>query len=152
MDGLHDIILIAIIGAIILVQVFVFFGNYRKIQDYKKTIEKANDFKIVEVAVPEELIKEVEVDDILRNPEAFQGISTEFSSKMTEAPEENIEPYENHQAYEEQEKLLETQEEFPEELEFPDASDLDDEDEENFIEDEEDFDDFEYEEYKNNKR
>lgn len=34
MDGLHDIVLIAIIGAIIVVQIYVFVNNYRKIQDY----------------------------------------------------------------------------------------------------------------------
>lgn len=156
MDGLHDIVLIAIIGAIILVQIYVFVNNYRKIQDYKKTIEKTQDFKIVEVAVPEEWIKEVEVDDILRNPEAFQNSSSEFSSKMTEAPETEA-PEEEPQLitkpeyvdeipeeeidFHEEEELLDEEEEFHEELEFPDTSN-----------DEAYDDDFEYEEYKNNKR
>ncbi len=138
MDGLHDIVLIAIIGAIILVQIYVFVNNYRKIQDYKKTIEKTQDFKIVEVAVPDEWIKEVEVDDILRNPEAFQNSSSEFSSKMTEAPEEDPVLDANTDYVEEN---LEDEEEFPEELEFPDTSNEEAYD-----------DDFEYEEYKNNKR
>jgi|TARA_Y100000588_G_C14117618_1_gene865901 hypothetical protein len=140
MDALHDIVLILIIGAIILVQVFVFMGNYRKIQGYKKTIEKTRDFKIVEVEVPEEWIKEVEVNDILRNPEAFQSSSSEFSSKMTEAPENDLD---EESAWEE-DSTLET-EEFSEEIEFPDASEVEGDDE--AYED-----DFEYEEYKNNKR
>lgn len=138
MEGIHDIILIAIIGAIILVQVYVFIGNYRKIQDYKKTIEEKQNFEIVEVSVPEEWIKEVEVDDILRNPEAFQGISSEFSSKMTEVTEENI------KVYNEEDQNYETEEGFPEELEFSDASEVEEDDE---VLDE----DFEYEEYRNNK-
>ena len=138
MDGLHDIVLIAIIGAIIVVQIYVFVNNYRKIQDYKKTIEKTQDFKIVEVAVPDEWIKEVEVDDILRNPEAFQSSSSEFSSKISEAPEEDPVLVDNTDYVEEN---LEDEEEFPEELEFPDTSN-----EEAY------HDNFEYEEYKNNKR
>lgn len=152
MDGLHDIILIIIIGVIILIQVYVFVGNYRKIQDYKKTIEKTSDFKIVEVLIPEEWVKEVEVDDVLRNPEAFQKSSSEFSSKMTLAPEEESQlipdseyvdtSQEEGMGFHEEERPLDEEEEFPEELEFPDASE-----EETY-----DDDDFEYEEYKNNKR
>ena len=138
MDGLHDIVLIAIIGAIIVVQIYVFVNNYRKIQDYKKTIEKTQDFKIVEVAVPDEWINEVDVDDILRNPEAFQSSSSEFSSKISEAPEEDPVLVDNTDYVEEN---LEDEEEFPEELEFPDTSN-----EEAY------HDNFEYEEYKNNKR
>ena len=71
-QGIHDVVLMIIIALIILLQFYVFWGNYRKIQDYKKTIEKAKDFKIVEVSVPEDLIKEIEVDEILDDPEAFQ--------------------------------------------------------------------------------
>ena len=71
-QGTHDVVLMIIIAVIILLQFYVFWGNYRKIQDYKKTIEKAKDFKIVEVSVPEDLIKEIEVDEILDDPEAFQ--------------------------------------------------------------------------------
>lgn len=74
-QGIHDIVLMVIIAVIILLQVYVFWGNYRKIKDYKKTIEKAKDFKIVEVSVPEDLIKEIEVDEILDNPEAFQQLT-----------------------------------------------------------------------------
>lgn len=81
MENLHDFILIAIIGVIIVIQILVFLGNYRKIQDYKRTIQKANDFKIVEVSVPEEWIKNIEVEDILKNPEEFGKVSNEFSFK-----------------------------------------------------------------------
>lgn len=81
MENLHDFILIAIIAVIIVIQVLVFLGNYRKIQDYKRTIQKANDFKIVEVSVPEEWIKNIEVEDILKNPEEFGKVSSEFSFK-----------------------------------------------------------------------
>jgi cell division protein YceG involved in septum cleavage len=82
MEESHDIILIIIIGAIILLQFYVFFGNYRKIQDYKKTIKKTKNFEIVEVSVPEEWIKDIEVDDILKDTEAFQKISSDFSSHI----------------------------------------------------------------------
>jgi len=82
MEESHDIILIIIIGAIILLQFYVFFGNYRKIQDYKKTIKKTKNFEIVEVSVPEEWIKDIEVDDILKDTEAFRKISSDFSSHI----------------------------------------------------------------------
>lgn len=81
MENLHDFILIAIIGVIIVIQILVFLGNYRKIHDYKRTIQKANDFKIVEVSVPEEWIKNIEVEDILKSPEEFGKVSSEFSFK-----------------------------------------------------------------------
>lgn len=138
-ENSHDIILMIIIGAIIIVQCYVFWGNYRKIQDYKRTIEKTKNFKIVEVAVPEELIKEIEVDEILRNPEAFQNNSSEFSSTMVE--EDELAPKITlNGSYQD----FDSEEEFSEELEFPDASG---------VEDNENFDnDLEYEEYKNNKK
>jgi hypothetical protein len=82
MEKFHDIILIIIIGGIILLQFYVFFGNYRKIQDYKKTIKKTKNFEIVEVSVPEEWLKDIEVDDILKDTEAFQKISSDFSSRI----------------------------------------------------------------------
>ena len=87
MENSHDIILLIIIGAIILFQGYVFWGNRRKIRDYKKTIQSIKDFSVVEVSVPEEWIKSIDVEEILKNPEAFQNVSSEFSSKMTEAPE-----------------------------------------------------------------
>lgn len=84
MENSHDFILIGIIAVIILVQVLVFIGNFRKIKDYKRTIKKANDFKIVEVTVPEEWIKNINVEDILKNPEEFGKVSSEFSFKNKE--------------------------------------------------------------------
>lgn len=138
----HDTVLILIIGVIIIVQFYIFYINYRKIQDYKKTIEKTKGFKIVEVAVPEELIKEIEVDEILRNPEAFQNISSEFTSKVKEDPKDVLDPNDN---FNDPDQNLDNEEEFSEELKFPDASELE---EGNEAYD----DDFEYEEYKNNKK
>jgi cell division protein YceG involved in septum cleavage len=82
MEISHDLILIIIIGIIILLQIFIFFGNYKKIKDYKKTIQKTKDFEIVEVSVPEEWIKNLEVDDILKDPAAFQNSSSEFHKKI----------------------------------------------------------------------
>lgn len=138
----HDTVLILIIGVIIIVQFYIFYINYRKIQDYKKTIEKTKGFKIVEVAVPEELIKEIEVDEILRNPDAFQNISSEFTSKVKEDPKDVLDPNDN---FNDPDQNLDNEEEFSEELKFPDASELE---EGNEAYD----DDFEYEEYKNNKK
>ncbi len=125
-ENSHDIILMIIIGVIIIAQFYVFIGNYRKIQDYKKTIEKTKDFKIVEVAVPEEWIKEIEVDEILRNPEGFQNISSEFTSKMTEAPENDLAP---NVTLNDPDQNFDGDEEFPEELEFPNTSKIEGNDE-----------------------
>ncbi|MGY5846614.1 hypothetical protein ACW6QP_04280 [Salegentibacter sp. HM20] len=135
MEGLHDIILIIIIGAIILFQLIVFRNNYRKIQDYKKTIEKARNFKIVEVAVPEDMVKEIEVDEILRNPEAFQNDFSKVSSSIIGAAEVD--------------SLLESE---SEEIGYAGA-DLEEFEISDAAEDEEEYEsDFEYEEPKNNKR
>lgn len=78
MKNSHDIILIIIIGAIIIAQFYVFWGNYLKIRNYKKTIQNVKSFKIVEVSVPEEWIKDIEVDEILRDPAAFRKLAEEF--------------------------------------------------------------------------
>lgn len=39
-------------------------------------------FFSIEVSVPEEWIKDIEVDDILKDTEAFQKISSDFSSHI----------------------------------------------------------------------
>ncbi|GGG23124.1 hypothetical protein [Christiangramia forsetii] len=59
-----------------------------KIKKYKQTIEDVKDFEIVEVSVPEEWIKEIDVKEILQNPEKFQELSTNFSSSMEEIDED----------------------------------------------------------------
>ena len=41
----------------------------------------------MEVSVPEEWIKEIDVEEILQNPEKFQELSTNFSSTMAETDE-----------------------------------------------------------------
>lgn len=84
MDNSHDIILIIVIGAIILLQVYVFWGNYRKIQNYKKTIQDVKNFEIVEVSVPEEWITKLEIDEILKDPAAFQKLSANYSPNGTD--------------------------------------------------------------------
>lgn len=89
----HEYFIILIISAIIGLQIFIFFKNIRKINRYKKTIESVKDFDLVEVSVPEEWIKDIEVDEILNDPERFQKVSTSFSSH-TEDPitqERNLE-------------------------------------------------------------
>ena len=75
----HDYIIIAIIAGIIILQVYVFAVNIGKIKDYKKTIRQAKNFEIIEVEVPEEWIKEIEVKEILGNPEAFRESSANFT-------------------------------------------------------------------------
>jgi hypothetical protein len=77
----HDYIIITIIAGIIILQVWVFVVNIRKIGDYKKTIRQAKNFEIIEVEVPEEWIKEIEVKEILGNPEAFRKLSANFNKQ-----------------------------------------------------------------------
>lgn len=88
----HDYLIIAIITGIIFLQVYIFAGNLRKIRNYKKTIQKANNFEIVEVAVPEDWIKNIEVEEILRDPDAFQQISNnyKYSNSDGESAEANL--------------------------------------------------------------
>ena len=62
--------------------------NISKIKKYKKTIEDVKDFEIVEVSVPEEWIKEIDVEELLQNPDKFQELSTNFSSTMEETDED----------------------------------------------------------------
>jgi len=77
----HDYIIITIIAGIIIFQVWVFVVNIRKIGDYKKTIKQAKNFEIIEVEVPEEWIKEIEVKEILGNPAAFRELSANFTKQ-----------------------------------------------------------------------
>ncbi|CAL67566.1 hypothetical protein [Christiangramia forsetii] len=85
---MHDYIIILIIAVIIGIQVLIFWKNMSKIKKYKQTIEDVKDFEIVEVSVPEEWIKEIDVKEILQNPEKFQELSTNFSSSMEEIDED----------------------------------------------------------------
>jgi len=83
----HDYIIITIIAGIIILQVWVFVVNIRKIGDYKKTIKQAKNFEIIEVEVPEDWIKEIEVKEILSNPEAFRELSASYTKQGNdEAP------------------------------------------------------------------
>jgi DNA-directed RNA polymerase subunit delta len=85
---MHDYIIILIIAVIIGIQIFIFGKNMSKIRNYKKTIEDVKDFEIVEVSVPEEWIKEIDVEEILQNPEKFQELSTNILSSMEEIDED----------------------------------------------------------------
>ena len=92
MESYHNVIIILIIAAIIILQFFVFLNNYKKIKDYKKTIEKIDYFEVVEVEVPEEWIKNIEVDDILNDRESFEKLSSSYNSEEIEyhnEPNEN---------------------------------------------------------------
>jgi hypothetical protein len=59
-----------------------------KIKRYKKTIKGIENFEIVEVSVPEDWIKEIDVEEILQNPEEFQKLSTGFSSTTVDTDED----------------------------------------------------------------
>lgn len=85
----HDYIIIAIILGIILLQFIVFASNMRKISNYKKTIQKAQDFEIVEVEVPEDWIKELEVIEILNDPDGFRKSSSKYLNENELKQEEN---------------------------------------------------------------
>lgn len=120
----HDYIIITIILAIIILQVIVFIGNLKKIDNYKKTIRQAKNFEIVEVAVPEDWIREIEVKEILSDPDAFRKLSANYSKQ----DENHIEPFENEEKEpylqeDQQEKDISnappTEEDSPEELNFP---------------------------------
>ncbi|NJY62536.1 hypothetical protein HC174_07155 [Salinimicrobium sp. CDJ15-81-2] len=127
MENSHDIILIIVIGAIILLQVYVFWGNYRKIQDYKKTIQDVKNFEIVEVSVPEEWISKLEIDEILQDPAAFQKLAADYSPNGIDASTG---------------RKNSVQENYNDEIEFPEDEDQDDDklpEEPEYIEEEEEY-------------
>ncbi|MCH8535201.1 MAG: hypothetical protein LAT51_09050 [Flavobacteriaceae bacterium] len=93
MENSHDIILIIVIGAIILLQIYVFINNYIKIRNYKNTIKMAKEFEIVEVTVPDEWIKDLEVEDILKDPVGFQNSSSEFHEKIKSSSSSEFDDY-----------------------------------------------------------
>lgn len=84
----HDYIIILIIAGIIVFQILIFANNMAKIKRYKKTIKGIENFEIVEVSVPEDWIKEIDVEEILQNPEEFQKLSTGFSSTTVDTDED----------------------------------------------------------------
>ena len=112
---MHDYIIILIIAIIIGIQIFIFSKNISKIKEYKKTIEDVKDFDIVEVSVPEEWIKDIDVKELLQNPDKFQELSTNFSSTMEETDEDPEVFFEDEDQidskfndYESEEELLES--------------------------------------------
>lgn len=78
---LHDYIITGIIVGVIIFQVIAFWGNIKKIGNYKKTIEQAKNFEIIEVEVPEDWIRDIEVKEILRDPAAFRELSAKYGKE-----------------------------------------------------------------------
>jgi DNA-directed RNA polymerase subunit delta len=142
---MHDYIIILIIALIIGLQIYIFAGNISKINRYKNTIEDVKDFEIVEVSVPEEWIKEIEVKEILQNPEKFQELATGFSSTIVDSDEDPVEFHESRQISDQlyesageedpllniKEKLVETSQELNS-LEENEKFDIEEFDEEDF--------------------
>lgn len=158
----HDYIIIAIIAGIIILQLWVFVVNIRKIGDYKKTIRQAKNFEIIEVEVPEEWIKEIEVKEILGNPEAFRELSANFNKPgsdevLVNNKNSSIDVFENTENEDLIYKNGSTHESpikndpIPEELNFPEEE-FETEPEPEIEEYEEDDFEFEEEEYKGNRK
>lgn len=78
---LHDYIITGIIVGVIIFQVIAFLGNIKKIANYKKTIEQSKNFEIIEVEVPEDWIKDIEVKEILNDPDGFRESSAKYLNK-----------------------------------------------------------------------
>ncbi len=160
----HDYIIIAIIAGIIIFQVWVFVVNILKIGDYKRTIRQAKNFEILEVEVPEEWIKEIEVKEILGNPEAFRKLSASYTKPGSDEGSvnnknssiENFENTENEDSIYKNSSTLESpikNDPIPEELNFPEEEfELEPEPELEIEEYNEDDFEFEEEEYKDNRK
>jgi DNA-directed RNA polymerase subunit delta len=88
---LHDYIITGIIVGIIIFQLIAFSGNIKKISNYKKTIEQAKNFEIIEVEVPEDWIRDIEVHEILNDPDGFSESSAKYSNKVGFVEEVNLE-------------------------------------------------------------
>lgn len=160
----HDYIIIAIIAGIIILQVWVFAVNVRKIGDYKKTIKQAKNFEIIDVEVPEEWIKDIELKEILGNPEAFRELSANFNNPVSDEVSVNnknssidvFENTENEDAIYKNNSNPENSiknDPIPEELNFPEEEfETESEPEIEIEEYEEDDFEFEEEEYKINRK
>ena len=60
-------------------------NNYKRIKNYKNAISKIDHFEVVEVEVPEEWIKNIEVDDILKDRESFEKLSSNYDLENEES-------------------------------------------------------------------
>jgi len=154
---LHDYIITGIIVGIIIFQVIVFLGNIKKIANYKRTIEQAKNFEIIEVQIPEDRIKNIEVKEILSNPAAFRDSSINFNTEdfvdEVNFEEDLVDSVENNQKgieYDEEilskENNLVSEETNPEELNFPEEEFTQEHEIEEFEED-----DFIFEDEKDSK-
>ena len=149
---MHDYIIILIIAVIIGIQIFIFVRNMSKIRNYKKTIEDVKDFDIVEVSVPEEWIKDIDVEELLQNPDKFQELSTNFSSTIEETDEDPEFFFEDEDQIDSKFNDYESEEELSEsklkgdnseaELVFPDEDDSEIEE----------FEEEDFEDYKTNRQ
>ncbi|WP_282017687.1 hypothetical protein [Salegentibacter mishustinae] len=120
-----------------------------KIKKYKQTIEDVKDFEIVEVSVPEEWIKEIDVEELLQNPDKFQELASNFSTM--EETDEDPDAFDNQEEQNLDYNLIEDEEdqttthkknEQVSEIDFP-------EDEESF--EIEEFEEEDFEDYKSNR-
>ncbi len=146
---MHDYIIILIILLIIGIQILIFGKNMSKIKKYKQTIEDVKDFEIVEVSVPEEWIKEIDVEELLQNPDKFQELASNFSTM--EETDEDPDAFDNQEEQNLDYNLIEDEEdqttthkknEQVSEIDFP-------EDEESF--EIEEFEEEDFEDYKSNR-
>lgn len=154
----HDYIIIAIILGIILLQFIVFANNMRKISNYKKTIQKAQNFEIVEVEVPEDWIKEIEVKEILSDPDSFRKSSSKYLNEPEFRQEKNTEKDFNEQDVNIEKGIEYDEENFSSEIRYtggdPDSEDLnfpEEESEQEYEVEEFEEDDFIIEEEKDSK-
>lgn len=146
---MHDYIIILIILLIIGIQILIFGKNMSKIKKYKQTIEDVKDFEIVEVSVPEKWIKEIDVEELLQNPDKFQELASNFSTM--EETDEDPDAFDDQEEQNLDYNLIEDEEdrttthkknEQVSEIDFP-------EDEESF--EIEEFEEEDFEDYKTNR-
>lgn len=108
----HDYTLVAIIALIIVIQVIVFVKNISKINNYKKTLGNVKSYRIVNVNVQEDRIKDISIDEVFRNriEEKYANSNIEVTSNSILTAEEFVEDFDDEYA---------DTELYNQELEFP---------------------------------
>jgi hypothetical protein len=81
---MHETIIIFIVLIIVVAQFAVGFTAWKKIDAYKKIIPEAVHFETVKVFIPESQVKNIDIDHVLRNPDAFQHSEDEPEPFMSE--------------------------------------------------------------------
>lgn len=88
----HDIIIMAVIAAIVLIQIAVFGNAMKKIRLFKRAIPSATSFQMVKMRIPENEITSLSVEELLTYDENNTVEVTEIITEEDETAFESLDP------------------------------------------------------------